>query len=109
MSETGAEPLIRVRLLIENRLLRKFLGRVFRKRADFLVVGRRGNEDSSLERVFETQCDVVVLDFLVARWFRINLRSKACNCCAPKFLLIAMSSSPEQFFEAVRGGVTGFL
>lgn len=83
--------------------------RIFRKRADFLVLGSRGNEDSSLEKVFETQCDVVVLDFLDARWFPVNLRSKASNCSAPKFLLIAMSSNPEQFFEAVRGGLTGFL
>jgi len=109
VSETGAEPLIRVLLLIENRLLRESLGRIFRKRADFLVVGSRGNEDSSLEEVFETQCDVVILDFLDARWFPVNLRSKASDCSAPKFLLIAMSSNPEQFFEAVRGGVTGFL
>jgi hypothetical protein len=42
VSETGAEPLIRVLLLIENRLLRESLGRIFRKRAHFLVVGRRG-------------------------------------------------------------------
>jgi hypothetical protein len=59
VSETGPEPLIRVLLLIENRLLRESLGRIFRKRADFLVVGSHGNEDSSLEKVFETQCDQV--------------------------------------------------
>ena len=53
MSEIGAEPLIRVLLLIENRLLRESLGRIFRKRADFLVVGSRGNEDSSLEKVLK--------------------------------------------------------
>jgi DNA-binding NarL/FixJ family response regulator len=103
VSEIGAEPLIRVLPLIENRLLRESLGRIFRKRADFLVVGSCGDEHSSLEKVFETQCDVVVLDFLDARWFPVNLRSKASNCSAPKFLLIAMSSNPEQLFEAVRG------
>jgi DNA-binding NarL/FixJ family response regulator len=96
VSEIGAEPLIRVLLLIENRLLRESLGRIFRKRADFLVVGSRGNEDSSLEKVFETQCDVVVLDFLDARWFPVNLRSMASNCSAAKFLLIAMSSFSKQ-------------
>jgi len=53
VSEIGAEPLIRVLLLIENRLLRESLGRIFRKRADFLVVGSRGNEDSSLEKVLK--------------------------------------------------------
>jgi hypothetical protein len=77
VSETGPEPLIRVLLLIENRLLRESLCRIFRKRADFLVVGSHGNEDSSLEKGFETQCNVMVLDFLAARWFPVNLRGKA--------------------------------
>src|SRR5260370_6407443 len=87
VSETGPEPLIRVLLLIENRLLRESLGRIFRKRADFLVVGSHGNEGSSLEKVFETQCDVVVLDFLHARGFPVNLGSKDANCSARTFLL----------------------
>jgi DNA-binding NarL/FixJ family response regulator len=109
LSETGPETLIRVLLLIENRLLREALSRSFRKRVDFQVVGSHGSEESSLERVSETECDVVVLDFLDARWLPINLRSKARNCPERKFLLIAMSNKPEQFLEAVRGGVTGFL
>lgn len=109
MSQTGPEPLIRVLLVIENRLLREALARIFRKRAYFLVVGSHGHEEYSREKVSETECDVIVLDFLDARWLPTNLRSKAKNCPEPKFLLIAMSNDPEQFLEAVRGGVTGFL
>lgn len=109
MRETGTESLIRVLLLIENRLLREALGRIFRKRAEFLVVGSHGSEDSSLGTVSESECDVIVLDFLHARWLPINLRSKPGNSSEPKFLLIGMSNNPEQFLAAVRGGVTGFL
>jgi DNA-binding NarL/FixJ family response regulator len=109
VSETGPEPLIRVLLLIENRLLREALSRIFRKRADFLVVGSLGSEGLSLEKVSETECDVMVLDFLDARWLPINLRSKASNCPEPKLLLISMNNDPEDFLKAVRGGVTGFL
>lgn len=107
--ETGTESLIRVLLLIENRLLREALGRIFRKRAEFLVAGSHGSEESSLGTVSESECDVVVLDFLHARWLPINLRSKPGNSSEPKFLLIGMSNNPEQFLAAVRGGVTGFL
>jgi hypothetical protein len=53
VSETGPEPLIRVLLLIENRLSRESLRRILRKRADFLVVGSHGNKDSSLGKVFK--------------------------------------------------------
>jgi DNA-binding NarL/FixJ family response regulator len=101
--------IVRVLLLIENRLLREALSRIFRKRADFLVAGSYGTEESSREKVSGTECDVMVLDFLDTRWLPLNLRSKASNYPEPKFLLIAMNNDPEQFLEAVRGGVTGFL
>jgi DNA-binding NarL/FixJ family response regulator len=106
---TDPETLIRVLLLIENRLLRDALGRIFRKRPEFLVVGSHGGEGASLERVSGTECDVIVLDFLDTRWLPINLRDKPVNFPEPKFLLIGMSNNPEQFLDAVRGGVTGFL
>ena len=109
MSETGPEPLIRVLLLIGNRLLREALGRIFRKPADLLVVGSLGSEGLSPEKVSETECDVMVLDFLDARWLPINLRSKAGNCPEPKLLLISMNNDPDEFLKAVRGGVTAFL
>jgi DNA-binding NarL/FixJ family response regulator len=109
VTQTGPESLIRVLLLIENRLLREALGRIFRKRADFLVVGSHGSEESSWQRVSETQCDVMVLDFLDASRLPANLRIKATNCPEPKFLLISMNNNPEQFLQAVRGGVTSFL
>jgi DNA-binding NarL/FixJ family response regulator len=109
VSETGPEPLIRVLLLIENRLLREALGRIFRKRADFLVVGSHGSEGLSLEKVSETECDVMVLDFLDARWPPTNLRSKASNCPEPKLLLISMNNDPDEFLKAVRTGVTVFF
>jgi DNA-binding NarL/FixJ family response regulator len=109
VSETGPETLIRVLLLIENRLLREALGRIFRKRPDFLVVGSHGHEECSQQTLSETESDVLVLDFLDATWLPVNLRTKAGNRPQPKFLLIDMSNNPEQFLEAVRGGVTGFL
>jgi two-component system response regulator DegU len=96
-------------LLIENRLLREAPGRIFRKRADFLVVGSHESEGLSLEKISETECDVMVLDFLDARWLPIDLRSKASNCPEPKLLLISMNNDPDEFLKAVRRGVTGFL
>jgi DNA-binding NarL/FixJ family response regulator len=95
--------------LIENRLLREAPGRIFRKRADFLVVGSHESEGLSLEKISETECDVMVLDFLDARWLPIDLRSKASDCPEPKLLLISMNNDRDEFLKAVRRGVTGFL
>jgi DNA-binding NarL/FixJ family response regulator len=107
--QTGPETPIRVSFLIENRLLREALGRIFRKRAEFMLVGSLGSEESSLARVSQIECDVIVLDFLDARWLPINPRNKPGNFPEPKFMLIGMSNDPEQFLDAVRGGVTSFL
>jgi DNA-binding NarL/FixJ family response regulator len=109
MSETVPESPIRVFLLIENRLLREALDRLFRKRADLLVVGLGGQDECSPNSLLETQCDVLALDFFDARWLPVNLRLKTGKFPVLKSLLIGMSGDFEQFLAAVRGGATGYL
>jgi DNA-binding CsgD family transcriptional regulator len=65
-----------------------------------------GSEGLSLEKTSETECDVMVLDFLDARWLPINLRSKASNCPEPKLLLISRASVSE-VLAAVRSTFGG--
>ena len=55
------------------------------------MVGSHESEGLSLEKISETECDVMVLDFQDARWLPIDLRSKASNCPEPKLLLISMN------------------
>jgi DNA-binding NarL/FixJ family response regulator len=57
----------------------------------------------------EVECDVLVLDFLEARWLPDNLRLERSNLSALKVLLICMTDKSEQFLAAVRGGVNGYL
>jgi DNA-binding NarL/FixJ family response regulator len=109
VSETAPESPIRVFLLLENRLLREALDRRLRNRADLLVVGRSGKEDCSLQILLETQCDVLVVDFLDARWLPVSLGRKTGKFSALKSLLIGMSGDFEQFLAAIRGGATGYL
>src|SRR6266852_748227 len=54
--------LIRIFLLIENRLLRESLARLFRKRADLSVVGQASLTDSGRGLVNETPCDILLMD-----------------------------------------------
>jgi len=109
VSESVPESPIRVFLLLENRLLREALDRLLRKRADLLVVGRGGQEECSPQRLLETQCDVLVLDFLDPRWLPANLRLNNDNLSNLKSLLIGMHGDFEHFLAAVCGGVTGYL
>jgi DNA-binding NarL/FixJ family response regulator len=107
--ETVTEPPIRVFLLVESRLLREALDRLFRTRADLLVVGRCGQGECSTQALLETRCDVLAVDFFDANWLPASLRLKTGHFSVLKSLLIGMSGDAEQFLAAVRGGVTGYL
>ena len=109
MSESSFQSPIRVFLLLRHRLLRDALNRVFRRRVDFLVVGCRKEEDCSPRAIVESECDVLVLDFLDTRWLPTKLQLEAGDAPLPKALVIGMKDDSDQFLAAVRGGATGYL
>lgn len=88
-------------LLIENRLLREALGRLFRKRAEFRVVAQGGRSEISPEDVRNNPCAVLAADFFDPDLIR--------DTRGPKVILIGMDGDPDQFLEAVRAGVSGYL
>jgi two-component system NarL family response regulator len=100
---------IRAFLLVENRLLRESLVRLFRKRPDMVVVGQTSLVDATPLRILETECNVLVGDaFLSGRL----LASFAANDGPPagyKIILIGMEPDEAQFLTAVRSGVMGYL
>jgi len=100
---------IRVYLLIDGRLLREALSRVFRKRPDLLVIGQSGRGEASPCKVLETQCDVLVADFYEETWLPASTALQSGGRAAFKAVLIGMESGAEQFLAAVRSGVTGYL
>src|SRR5580704_1105541 len=100
---------IRVYLLIEGRLLREALSRMFRKRPDLLVVGQSGRGDAPPRQILETQCDVLVADSFEAAWLPASIALQNGGSAAFKAVLIGMESDAAQFLAAVRSGVTGYL
>jgi DNA-binding NarL/FixJ family response regulator len=109
VSDTDLESPIRVFLVLQNRLLRDALERLFRKRADLLVVACDRQEDCTPKTIADSQCDVLVLDFLDERWLPAHICASTGVSCAIKSLLICMNDDSEQFLTAVRGGTTGYL
>src|SRR3974390_1071936 len=109
MSDTVPEAAIRVFLLIENRLLRDALERLFRKRADLQVVGCEGSEGAAPQVVRTTPCDVLVLDFFNSELISLDDREKAVVTGKPKAVLIGMSEESEQFLAAIQRGVAAYL
>lgn len=108
-TEAARQCSVRVFLLLENRLLRETLARILRKRDDLRVVGSEGKGTCTPQLIQDSQCHVVVLDFLDPEWLRLTRCADRPDRSVPRFLLIGMSGEFDQFLGAVQEGVTGYL
>jgi DNA-binding NarL/FixJ family response regulator len=98
----------RVFLLIENRLVRETLIRLFRKRTDLSVVGE-GCSTEALD-LLESQCDILVLDDLqMLSPLGPRLLAGRPSNGAMGIVLIGMEEDEDQFLLAVKSGISGYL
>jgi two-component system NarL family response regulator len=109
MSELAPSSSIRTFLLIENRLLREALVRLFCKRTDLLVVGQSGHAEASALRLLDSKCDVLITDSLQTPWFSAITSVENAACGSFRIVVIARESDEKHFLSAVRSGVTGYL
>jgi DNA-binding NarL/FixJ family response regulator len=100
---------IRVFLHVENRLLRETLVRLFRNRSDLLVVGQSGQPEVSIAEVAESKCDLLVVASFQGKGLPATILLKGMEQLGVRTVLIGMDSDEEQFLDAVRAGVTGYL
>jgi DNA-binding NarL/FixJ family response regulator len=100
---------IRVYLLIENRLLRESLVRIFRKYPDLHIVGQTGKTEAPDQNLDESRCDVLVVGMFDPRWLPQCVESESQVRLRCKSVLIGMSNDQEQFLAAVRHGISGYL
>ena len=109
MSSVVPSETIRVFLLIENRLLREALVRLFRKRSDLTVVGQSGQADLNVQQVLDLNCDVLVVASFQTNWLPASITLECIGQLGFKVVLIGMDCDEEQFLATVRAGVTGYL
>jgi two-component system, NarL family, nitrate/nitrite response regulator NarL len=106
---TDAASSIRVLLLIENRLLREALFRLFRKHSDILVVGQGRQAELNPRPILGKQYDVLIIDSNDVKWLVASIAFESIGQTGCKTILIGMESDEEQFIVAVRSGVAGYL
>jgi DNA-binding NarL/FixJ family response regulator len=110
VSKNVADDCVRVFLLIENRLLGETLDRLFHKRPDFCLVGRCSAADTGTIDVRNLQCDVLVLDHQRMTSLLDVLSDNGEQAATrPRIVLISMEENEEQFFTAVRSGISAYL
>jgi DNA-binding NarL/FixJ family response regulator len=108
-SSNAADDFVRVFLQIENRLLGETLVRLFRKRPDFCLVGEYSAAGTRAAEVRNLPYDVLVLDHLRAASLLGVPSDSAEETAAPPIVLISMEENEEQFFTAVRSGISAYL
>src|SRR5260370_36174385 len=109
LSEIVPDSSIRVFLLIENRLLREALFRLFRKRSDIHVVGHDGQAAATARQVLDTRCDVLVIDSCEVDWLAANIARESDGQAAFKTILLGREFGGGPFMTAGRSGVQGYL
>lgn len=106
-SQKGPDNALQVFLLIENRLVRESLLRLFSKRSDFSIVGQGGSTEES--KVFDCGCDIVVVDDLQTATL-LGARQLAQPEPSPRaIVLIGMEDDEASFLKAIRAGVSAYL
>jgi len=97
-------------LLCENRLLREALLRILGKRNDLSMAGACGYSASAMSAVIASQPRVVVLDSLhLALGPPLLLRHIQQSLPNARTAMIGMDSREEDFLNAVREGVAGYV
>ena len=104
----AAARVVRVFLLVGNRLLRDTLLRLFRKPADVSIVGQGSPSVTASTDVQESTCDVILTDSIPVAPVSAD-ESVAPPIASAEVLLVGMEDDEEQFLSAVRAGSSGYL
>jgi DNA-binding NarL/FixJ family response regulator len=105
-----SRPPVSVFLLIDSRVLRESLARLFRKRADLRVVGQGQYSDQAVTEIAESQCDVLLLDDAnVLDSSEDIIRHILANSPQTGIILFGMEEDPSTFLKAAQSGITGYL
>lgn len=105
-----ATQMLKLFLLVENRLLREALAGIVRKQPDFSMVGADRYAPLVEKAVAESHCDILVADHATAVVFPAHfLDSIFAVSPEMKVVLLGMEEDGEIFLHAVRSGVSGYL
>lgn len=100
---------ISVYLVVQNRLLRETLVRLFEKRAGIAVVGESQYSQATNEHLAATHCDILLLDSLTSVFARNLIEEVNERTSQTKVVLFGMDEDEGSFLKAVRLGVCGYL
>lgn len=106
----SSQPIVRVFLLAENRLLRETLQRVLAKKYEFRVVGSSSWPADIAQQVMAASPHVIVLDSSGLAHPNSRLISLLQSAVpGVQVVMVDMEPDEETFLRAVREGVVGYV
>jgi len=97
-------------LLVQNRLLREALARILSKKEDIRVVGSCAFSPDSSQEIIAAAPDILVMDSFTTNVAHIAfVREVQENVSGMKLVMIGMEDDEQQFLQAVREGVLGYV
>lgn len=106
----GARAPLRVMVVDDHDLFRTGLRRLVEREDDLQVVGEARRGDEAVRRAGELQPDVVVMDVSMPGMTGIEA-TRAVRAVSPRsaILMLTISDSEQEVFDAVLAGVSGYL
>ncbi|HJE57966.1 MAG TPA: response regulator transcription factor [Nocardiopsis listeri] len=106
---TPTRPL-RIMVVDDHALFRRGLVSVLDDEDDIDVVGEAGDGDVAVQKAGELQPDVIIMDVMMPHTTGIEAGPRI-RAIAPdaKFVMLTMSESESDLFEALKAGATGYL
>ena len=102
------KPSIRVCLVVQNRLLRETMARLFRKKPGIIAVGKECSVNKLPESAGQP-FDVLLMDSLKAACAKDLEETPPPHQQLPKAIFFGMDDDPECFLRAIRNGARGYL
>src|SRR5260370_40083516 len=101
---------IRLLLVVDHMILRQGICALLDKEDDFVVVGEAGTEKAALMLAKELQPDIVLLDSSLGASSGLDVAKQLLRTCPDtRVVLLTRFNHEKLLFDALRGGIHGYL
>ena len=108
--DRGGGRMIRILLADDHTLVRRGVRLILEQEPDLEVVAEAADGVEAVERVRDTEVDLVVLDIAMPRMTGLQAASEiARRREPPRILMLSMHDNEQYFFGALKAGATGYV
>ena len=102
--------MIRILLADDHTLVRRGVRLILEQEPDLSVVAEAADGAEAVERVRDTEVDLVVLDIAMPRMTGLQAAAEiARRRTPPKMLMLSMHDNEQYFFGALKAGASGYV